>query len=55
MSNLERAQIEADLNLNDVEYPVLLGMLKTFKQWIDSEPHLIALGKESILQGYRDK
>ena len=43
----------AGFDADTIDLPLLVGALAQIKRWAESEPHLLALGKQSLCEGMR--
>lgn len=55
MTKIENAVALAGLDIEKIDFALLVGGLITLKQWAEKEKHLVALGKESLCEEWRKK
>lgn len=55
MERLKRAAQLAELDLEAIDLPFLVGGLARLAEWHEAEKHLNALGKESICTSIREQ
>ena len=53
INKITTAMEAANFNPDAIDLPLLVGALAQIKHWTESEPHLLALGKQSLCEGMR--
>lgn len=53
IEKMTNAMQVASFDADTIDLPLLVGALAQIKHWAESEPHLLALGKQSLCDGMR--